>query len=163
MERVGNELQNTAFDRRASADDLDQFGRSAFNRYYYATFLEVREMLRRFNPAWRGSHAQVPDELEGSIAKRLAAIKRTAQRLDDHQGVAICQAARGGLLDLAQLMRGAYVVRVKADYEPEIRIALDSIRFSLDSTSINDAHNWLYRARNYIQVIDRARELSDAY
>ena len=163
MERVGNDLQNTAFDRRTSADDLDQFGRSAFNRYYYATFLEVREMLRRFNPDWRGSHSQVPDELEGSITRKISSIKRSAQRVDDHQGVAICQSAKGGALSLAQLMRGAYVVRVKADYEPEIPITLDNTRFSLDTTSINDAHNWLIRARNFIQMIDRARELSDAY
>lgn len=156
MERVGLDLQTTAFSRRADAVDFDLFGRSAFNRYYYATYLEVRAMLRRFNPTWKGSHADIPNELTGWVTTNLSAIQKKVGKIPDNQAIQICKAAKAGAADLAQLLRAAYAVRVLADYEPEVAVVLDGERFRLDRTSITDAHSWLARARADIAKIDRA-------
>lgn len=132
LEQVALELQTTAYARRASPHDLDIFGRSAFNRYYYATFLAVRLMLRGFNPGWQGTHKSIPDELTGSITREIANAQRLVARIPDNQAVLICKAAKKSLSDLSVLMRHAYAVRVVADYYPEIQIELDEERFRLD-------------------------------
>ena len=41
--------------------EADAFGRSAFNRHYYATFLTVRELLVAIDIAWaKTPHAEIP-------------------------------------------------------------------------------------------------------
>lgn len=159
MENVAHDLQTTAYARRAVPEELDVFGRSAFNRYYYATFLEVRQFLKKFNPTWQGTHSSIPEELLGSITKEVASIQRSVARIPDNQAVLICKAAKSSLSDLAALMRVAYSVRVIADYYPEVSIELDADRFKLDMTNITTAHDWLYRARTHITAIERARSL----
>lgn len=163
MERVGLDLQTTAFGSRTNATDLDLFGRSAFNRYYYATFLEVRTMLRRWNAVWQGSHATVPDELTGWITTGISNVQKKASKIADTRSIMICKAAKASASDLAQLMRTAYSVRVVADYEPEILIALDGDRFRLERTSITEAHSWIERARADIVKIDRAWSLANEF
>lgn len=163
MERVGLHLQKTAHELSAVASDLDLFGRSAFNRYYYATFLEVRAMLRRCKPGWRGTHDSVPKELESWVKKGISDVRKKASRISDNQSVEICKAATASISDLSRLMVAAYAVRVIADYEPEIPIILDGDRFALERTSVTDAHRWLARARADIVKIERAWSLTDGY
>lgn len=163
MERVGQHLQTTAYHRRAVASDLDLYGRSAFNRYYYATFLEVRAMLRRCKPGWRGTHDTVPKELESWVKKGISDVRKKASRIADSQSIEICKAATASISDLSRLMVSAYAVRVIADYEPEIPIVLDGNRFALERTSVTDAHSWLARARANIIKIERAWNLSRGY
>jgi hypothetical protein len=44
-----------------SETDADAFGRSAFNRYYYASYLITRDMLRQLDPSWtRTGHSKIP-------------------------------------------------------------------------------------------------------
>jgi len=159
MENVALELQTTAYARRAVPKDLDVFGRSAFNRYYYATFLEVRQSLKKFNPNWQGTHSSIPEELTGSITREIANIQRSVARIPDNQAVSICKIAKRSLRELADLMKDAYSVRVIADYYPDISIQLDAGRFKLDRTNITTAHDWLYRAQTYIMAIERARSI----
>lgn len=163
MERVGLHLQKTAYRLSAVASDLDLYGRSAFNRYYYATFLEVRAMLRRCKPGWRGSHDSVSKELESWVKRGISDIQKKASRISDNQSVEICKAATASISDLSRLMLAAYAVRVIADYEPEVPIILDGERFALDRTSVTDAHGWLARARANIAKIDRAWSLTNEY
>ncbi|MFP3541518.1 hypothetical protein, partial [Pseudomonas sp. SIMBA_044] len=48
------------------------YGRSAFNRYYYAAYLSVREMLQSGQPDYAGaSHSDLPGLLEGAVLKRI--------------------------------------------------------------------------------------------
>lgn len=163
MQCVGLHLQTTAYQKSAVASDLDFYGRSAFNRYYYATFLEVRAMLRRCRPGWRGNHDSVPRELESWVKKGISDVQKKASRISDNQSVQICKAATASVSDLSRLMVSAYAVRVIADYEPEIPIILDGDRFTLERTSVTDAHSWLARARADITKIERAWNLSDEH
>lgn len=45
MEIVGLHLQREAVKSGKPAEESDLFGRSAYNRYYYASFLCVRRLL----------------------------------------------------------------------------------------------------------------------
>ena len=52
MKIVGEQLESWALDRKVETE-RDLFGRSAFNRYYYAVFLLTREMLGEFKASWK--------------------------------------------------------------------------------------------------------------
>lgn len=162
MERVARHLQTEAHSRRGQPEDFDLFGRSAFNRYYYAAFLVARQLMLAFNPTWKGSHSSLPSELTGGVLKKVRAAKKSALRIGDAQGCAICEAACSALHDLASLLRHGYSVRVIADYRPEIEILAGAgARFKLDRTDINVADTWPGKARAYAIAIERARKLAN--
>ena len=51
----------------------DAFGRSAFNRYYYASFLNVRDLVSTLDGRWaRISHKGIPDLLRGAVTSMIA-------------------------------------------------------------------------------------------
>lgn len=161
MERVALLLQITAIKRRASAAELDLFGRSAYNRYYYAMFLLVREMLTRMNPVWSdNAHAAIPELLVGTVIAKLKQASKRARRIGDNESVDLCSQGVAAAISLADLMKVGYASRVVADYNPEIPIVLSSgDRFTLNTVSINDAHDWPDRARRFTRIILRVWEL----
>lgn len=72
MKIVGEKLSDWAV---AEKDDghVDLFGRSAFNRYYYSTFLITRELLRSLDPKWgTAAHKNIPEILRDSLKKKLS-------------------------------------------------------------------------------------------
>lgn len=162
MERVARHLQTEAHALRSQPEEFDLFGRSAFNRYYYAAFLIARKLMRDLNPDWQGGHSSLPGELTGSVLTQVRAAAKAARRVGDHQAEAICKTAMSALHDLASLLRDGYSVRVIADYRPEIAIMPDvGERFTLDRTNINSAHTWPGKARAYVAAIERARKLAN--
>jgi hypothetical protein len=65
----------------ADADNADLFGRSAFNRYYYAAYLITREMLRKLDPKWAASgHRQIPDLLQKTVTKKARQSIKNAEK-----------------------------------------------------------------------------------
>lgn len=157
MEQVAHHLQKAAVARRSTPEDFDQFGRSAFNRYYYATFLSVRTLIKEFEPDWAGGHATVPDMLNGSISKEINNFRKAAQRRSEQEAVGICNRALSAAAGLAQMMKTANAVRVTADYNPDIKIKDEKTdRFSLGPTNITDAHAWIDQAKVWIPTIRRA-------
>lgn len=161
MERVALDLQTSAQALRNDAQGFDLFGRSAYNRYYYATFLLARQMMISFDPNWKGSHSSLPDQLAGTILKQISNFQRKALKFGDSGSIAICGSAKSALNDFSALLKEAYSVRVLADYYPEIAVTpIDGERFKLDRTTISSAHDWPIRARNYIAVIQRAWRLA---
>ena len=72
MEKVARHLLDEAMLRETS-DEKDVFGRSVFNRYYYATFLNVKEGLSGLKKEWEGNlaHASIPEMLRGQIQSEL--------------------------------------------------------------------------------------------
>ncbi|USA40186.1 hypothetical protein [Pelagerythrobacter marinus] len=157
MEVVGNHLEAEAARREANLNEFDLFGRSAFNRYYYAAFLLAREMMRKFNPNWRGSHQGLPDNIVTSTAKVLKEAKRRARKvgdkgLEDKCGVGVYHSH-----ELAELLRNAYAIRTLADYEPEQLIQRnDKGGISLGLIRISSAKHWPSQARRHIGEIEEA-------
>jgi hypothetical protein len=141
---VGTTLSDEA--KRNSGDIADAYGRSAFNRYYYAAYLATRDLLIRFKPEWDVSHAGAPD-LVGSALPAL--VRKEAKRLQklhamsqaDGQRVIRGVASAGAAI--GELLRIAYKVRVISDYRPEEQVSFYKSTFHLDAHSEGEARSWL--------------------
>ena len=163
MEQVAHSLQKWAIERRQDPDDFDQYGRSAFNRYYYSTFLIVRPLIVEFEPDWGRSHSSIPGMLTGSIERELKRFRKSAMGRLDKDDIRTLNVAIAALNSLAQLMTSANASRIAADYNPEIPLTVKGAdRFSLASTDISEAHDWPARARTMTSQIRRGWRLARA-
>jgi hypothetical protein len=162
MEQVALSLQMTAIGCR-NARDFDDFGRSAFNRYYYALFLTVRELLSQFDPKWKDlPHASIPPLLLGQVLNGLKRRRKRSIRLGDSRGTELANQAIAAVRELESTMRRGYIVRVMADYNPAIPVTKGTAdRFSLGDTDITDAHEWPNIARRLSPLISRAWRLPE--
>lgn len=141
---VGTTLSVEA--KKNSGDVADAYGRSAFNRYYYAVYLATRDLLIRFNPKWDVSHAGAPELVERALP---ALVRKEAKRLQkinalthaDEQRISSGVAKAGAAI--GELLRIAYKVRVISDYRPEEQVSFDKSTFHLDDHSEGEARSWL--------------------
>jgi len=163
MEQVALYLQIKANHCPPDSRDFDLFGRSSFNRYYYAAYLEVRSLLGNLDRSWAtAQHASIPALLTGQVLERIKRQRIRAARIGDSDAVNICLRAVASAHELATLMTEAYAVRVTADYEPGIPIVADDRgRFRLNLVLVTTAHDWPDRAREHGQRIKRAWSLTD--
>jgi hypothetical protein len=157
VEVVAHHLQVTAIGW-ANPTERDQFGRSSYNRYYYATFLSVREVLMRLRPEWSAlAHATYPEVLKGKISKALSKGRNHAQKVQDKDLVRQCHRAIVASNDLAKLLKASYAIRLIADYNPEILVDfVHASRFTLNNVEITEAHQWPERAKTWAYEIERA-------
>lgn len=158
MEIVAQHLQHEAAVRTLSVE-RDLFGRSAFNRYYYATFLEVKASLAKLRPQWAGelAHASVPEVLRGTVKKELTRGRYTAQRMNDSEVVSLCQKALSAAESLAKILEEGRVTRVAADYHPEIPVEFVAASdFRLNTVGVQTAQTWPHRARVLLVPISSA-------
>ena len=76
---VGARLHEIALET-STEGEADAFGRSAFNRYYYAAFLLAREMFREMYKGPESiNHADIPAHLKGRVLRAITTRAR-AQR-----------------------------------------------------------------------------------
>jgi hypothetical protein len=163
VETVGEHLEGEARRRWKRSSELDLYGRSAFNRYYYATYLLTRSMLKAFNPAWRAGHKDIPNELTGWVTKDLKKAKEKARAIGDRQAEQMCVLGMHHAHELAVLMKLAYSARVVADYEPEEKVIMDrSKTIKMGQVEMSRAKHWPVEARTYIASISRAWSLVNA-
>jgi uncharacterized protein (UPF0332 family) len=149
MREVAHHLQNEAVKLVKANNDLaDLFARSVFNRYYYSTYHIVRDLLGQLEPQWRRvAHKNLPQLMTGQVVTVLKAGKTKASRVDDSDLVRNIARAIASAHELSSILTISYAARVTADYEVEQKVAFDaSSRFALDTTSINDAHQWPHKA-----------------
>lgn len=158
MEIVAYHLQKEAINRRSNPVECNLFGRAAYNRYYYAMFLIVREKLVDLNPDWSGTgHSSYPEILNGTVKKRIASGRKSAVKIGDGPLIALCQKALHAAHQLSELMRLGYAVRVVADYNPQVSVNFISAdRFKLNDVEITAAHEWPDRAKIYADTIASA-------
>lgn len=143
MRLVAEYLEKEARRRRKDSSELDIFARSAFNRYYYATFLQARLLIRRFKPGWRGTHGGLPSDLVSLARKDIGQIKNKAHRLRDWDVVSRCEVCTHQLHGLSELLKSAYATRVTADYEPEIIAAIERDgAITMGDKKISEAQRW---------------------
>lgn len=135
----------------------DLFGRSAYNRFYYASFLIAREMLGEFNPSWKYTpHSEIPILLGNAIKTPVKNALKKAVR----QGI-VSKTEESALLnklniassELANLLREAYEIRVIADYKPETRINVEKSVISLEGCRLTTANGWSSRVSAYCKTI----------
>lgn len=141
---VGTTLSDEA--KKRKGDLADAFGRSAFNRYYYAAYLEVRSLLLTFNSRWRINHDEAPNYLRKNLQKIFREeINRQQKRqvITHAEGMKISSAVLKSASIIAQDLEVAYKVRAISDYEPEELVTFDQTTFHLDSHSEVEAKGWL--------------------
>lgn len=144
---------------RTGTDDFDVFGRSAFNRYYYATFLIIREKFYAMGVLQAGQglpHANVPERLRGTLKKEFSKARLKIHRSGDKDLSGKIHSAESATEDLARMIEEAKAIRTLADYEPEISIVLSRRGFSLVNVDIDTAKAWPQKAEGYLRVIESA-------
>jgi hypothetical protein len=146
---VANKMSEIAV-ASSNPNDADAFGRSAFNRYYYASYLIIREMLKRLNRGWSQSpHRGIPDLLEGTIINQIRNIlkkQKTHGLVSPGQAAGLRTSANIATAELANLLRVAYEVRLVADYEPEVKIKQNGRSMVLFDHTLHEAQSWPIRA-----------------
>ena len=159
MKIVGDQLATWAL---AQTEDhkKDLFGRSAFNRYYYAAFLSTRQMLGEFETAWKKTpHGKIPDLLKRTLKRKAErALKSAIDKdiLTRGEGMQVIKQHNKSVSDLAGLLEQAYQVRISADYEPELRIQQTNKVISLGNHKLTSAERWPDRAASCCKAIRRA-------
>lgn len=156
MQIVANHLFDEV-QRRIDLAEKNWFGRSAFNRCYYATFLNVRDGLKRMNPKWSElPHKDIPEVLKGTIRKEFSRGKTKASKVSDWDTMHMCQRAATAALELSDLMTKGYATRIVADYYPEILISIDASpghECFLNSIGAKEAQYWSSRSEVYVNEI----------
>lgn len=157
MERVGRHLQVQAI-ALTDNEERDVFGRSAYNRYYYAAFLRARKMVDTLDSDWaRLPHKDYPELLKGKVRKALLKGKLQATKIGDVETINVFSRAMAAAVEIASLMENAARVRVTADYNPHIPIEfLPGGRFSLNNVDITVAHQWIVKTEAWAEAIERA-------
>lgn len=152
MKTVGNQLEEWA---RTQSDfhKKDLFGRSAFNRYYYAAFLITREMLSKCKSEWKCTrHAEIPKLLKSSFSKPVINQLTRQEKsglMTTSDASRLREKLKTATTELANLLKDAYEARVIADYDPETTITTKGNIISLKSYRLNSASSWADRASHY--------------
>ena len=151
---VGDRLSEWAQQETKLADF---FARSAFNRYYYDSFLQVRELLRTLNIGGRKpSHSQAPRFLADHVLKEVRKSLKKARKsnlIDDAHKEELERNASAALVALSQVLTQARNLRVVADYEPEVSVKRSEDIFTLNETTLQSAGNWPRTTNKLVEVV----------
>jgi hypothetical protein len=163
VQQVARHLQVTAIALHDPVE-RDLFGRSSYNRYYYATFLRVREVLAQMRSEWgRMAHASLPEVLTAEVCRTLVKGRAKADKMGDMELVRQCSRAIKAAKELSSLMRASSATRVVADYHPEILVSfVHGERFTLNEIGITEAHQWPEKAQAWLGEIQDAWRQLDA-
>lgn len=147
VQEVAHHLQIKA--HTMTGGERDAFARSAYNRYYYACYLEIRAVFREMSVDWgRAAHKSFPGILRSSISKNLKSGRKAANRVGDTELERRIDQALRGCAELALIIEKANGARIIADYSPDISVGFNgSARFSLNGIEITEAHEWYGRVR----------------
>jgi hypothetical protein len=133
--------------RRSLETEIDLFGKSAFNRYYYATFWIVRDTIAQIDSKWsEPSHAEIPDLLTGRFIKRFRTAIKKADGLGMKKTSNLKVAANTAASELANLMRHAYLLRIQADYKIDAHACKQGDIIILQGTKSSEAAYWPEKA-----------------
>jgi hypothetical protein len=145
MEIVAKHLESEALNRN-SPQETDVFGRTAFNRYYYATFWIVRNAIAKIDPKWNEpSHGDLPNLLEGAFINRFRKEIKKAGVLGG-KVESLNARSNSSAANLASLMRHAYALRVQADYKFDAGVTKNGAVLVMKDTKTSEAANWPRRA-----------------
>ena len=160
MHHVGNHLRVQAM-TASDAAQREAFARSAYNRYYYGVYFNIRCLFRilekSFGKSWADSkHASYSDILN-KITNFLEKEKDKADNIPDTNLVNKIKIAIASCDELVQILNLARTSRVIADYSPKIRVKfLNSEGFSIKEVTDNQAFEWNEKAISCCEIIFEA-------
>lgn len=123
-------------------DELkERLYRSAFNRFYYYSFLKVRSTLKCIDPTWgRDNHANMPDKLRNGVKnyfkKNLDSLKRK-DVISSGEYSRAQSAISDATLVLSGMLDEMYRLRCVADYQPEDLVSITNGVVTLKSVDIS--------------------------
>lgn len=149
MKVVADKLKEIAL--AANTDhQVDQFGRSAFNRYYYAAYLAVRNVLMEIDVGWaRSPHKSLPEILTVTVfqAAKRTAIRSNKKRLLSYAEMKkILSSIKICADELSKILQSGYEARRCADYSPEVNVKRILHNLRLGNHTIHEAQSWPERA-----------------
>jgi hypothetical protein len=155
---VGDKLVELAIDDHAHVP-VDAYVRSAFNRYYYASFLVVQYTLGEIDNRWaRTPHRDIPCRLRKDLfAKAKRIIRRNIDSFPPNSANELLTVLRSAGGALADDMKEAYEIRRIADYEPDVDIRRQGWEASIDGVALRDAQKW------HPQAVERTMEIRRAW
>ena len=156
MQKVGQHLQDHA--QNVPGPDRDAFARSAYNRYYYACFLLLRDSLQAKRASWgRCRHQQYPDLLTRNVYGGLNEARKRAFKNGETDLLHLIAAAQQATREMAKIIKRAYDVRLVADYQPEVRVDFGtSSGFALKGVDVTEARRWPTKIAGFIHRLDAA-------
>ena len=156
MQRVGDKLYEIALAEKLESS-ADVFGRSAFNRYYYSSYLLTRDMLVLINDNWKKfPHKTIPSILTVNLFNL---IKNTLKRqvrsglISDAEAKRRKYEALSSINAMSTVLAESYSTRVDADYYPEKKIKKERNNIYLGNQSIESAKRWTERILTHRKVI----------
>ncbi|MBU2549145.1 MAG: hypothetical protein KKB20_12070 [Proteobacteria bacterium] len=159
MQSVGDKLAELACEPGRKVEDVDVFGRSAFNRYYYASYLITRKMLFDLNPNWVNTrHKNIPELLRKTIISRIRdQIRKQSKKglITKSKEQKIRNDINDAVSELSLIIAEAYNIRVIADYRPDNKIFRKHKDLILENKSLNEAKKWSGRASMFSKKIIR--------
>lgn len=125
----------------------DAFGRTAYNRYYYACYLDMRRFIGELNSQWAGvNHAEVPNHLTGAVLKKINRELINCEKnglMSSGQVFSKKSIISTALHTMASIMAEAYTIRCTVDYEPDIMIVYKNEKILIENTTVATAKDWL--------------------
>jgi len=145
MKIVGEQLQDWAEAKKITYEQ-DVFARSAFNRFYYAAFLITRDMLGELKPKWKNTaHKNIPNLLLTSVKKSVDnELKKQLNRgvISMGEKSSFKTKLNSATVELSNLLKEAYELRVTADYAPEVPILKLNNVLKLKEYKLSSARKW---------------------
>ncbi len=148
-------LRDQALNSSAHSAHCDAFARSAYNRYYYACFLCVRDTLTKMNigtPAERKMHAKISRLLDKQVTTRFTKQLKESRENEEDYIVVIMNSAIEATSRLKDVMLDAKATRTTADYEIDSLVDFNEngifllkgvkTRNSCKDVSIGRMYNW---------------------
>lgn len=165
MQVVGDYLIKEALQLNAEIEK-DLFGRSAFNRYYYAAFLSIRRLFSEIDDRLNEpQHSQIPGLLTETLNNRIKKIIKKQERagfMSATHSQELRDSVYQSLQSLADLMRYAYSIRIVADYQPEAKIELKGGFLGIAGCESSVARGWCEEVEVKVdQICDIWRSLGN--
>ncbi len=155
MKIVADHLVAESASRSIEAES-DLFGRSAFNRFYYASYLETRTLLGELDASWaRTPHKNIPPLLKDTVQTAVKAElrKQNGKLISPHEAKTMAKELNVAINDLASLLTVAYLIRCVADYEPTIKTKKNGSTLELQNHTLHEASGWPQRAAAHTKTI----------
>lgn len=141
---------------------VDLFGRSAFNRFYYACYWEIRTKLPNIVSDWtKLGHKALPERLEKSVKRdTLGTLEKLRRKrvISDADFGRLSPRITTSIVEIASVMRRGYSVRCTADYAPDLKASKAGGSLTLDGAKLSTFESAYRDLAIQVGILKKSRE-----
>lgn len=122
------------------------YGRTSFNRYYYACYLSARDLVKTLIPGIAFQHGEAPTLLEVNVVNLIKkSLEQQCKRglINAGEAARIKASTHQSATEISRILKVGYMIRGIADYEPEVVVVFEHNTFSLEKHTESEASSWL--------------------